>query len=152
MKMRTIGRVAIVAAAFLALLAWSVRRLDAIHLQAASLILVLPVAIMFAATDPSFSYVALWPLLAVTVAFGASLFVPADETGRYRWLRASLYWVAAIAVLGVFGPLMWRALINSASVAAAVPVLVLILFAVLMVTLIDFVKGKPRRDIYRGLE
>jgi hypothetical protein len=131
------GLAAFVIAGFLAFLAWGGWRFGVGHLQAASLVLVLLVAITFAAADPFFSYVALWPLLAVTVAVGASLFLPEGKTGRDRVLRAGVFLLGAVPVLGVFVPLLWRGLVNSSKDAAAVPVFVLLLLVALLVSVID---------------
>jgi hypothetical protein len=132
------GLVAFVVAGLIAALAWGGRRLGLPNLQAAALVVLVPAAIFAAAADPFFSYVGLWPLLAVAVAFGASLFVPDDGSGRWRWLRAGLFGLAAIPVLGVIVPILWRTLFDSTEAGAAVPAILVVFLAALLVPLIDF--------------
>jgi hypothetical protein len=131
------GLITIVMAGFIVLLAWGARRLGVDNLQAAALILMLVLALFAAATDPLFNYAALWPLLGVTIAAGISFFIPADETHRNRWLRAVVFWLAAIPAMAMFMPLLGQVLGRTSESGVVVPALLIILFAALLVSLID---------------
>jgi len=131
------GLLALVVAVVITFLAWSSRRLGVVHLQAAALALLLVIAFYAASADPLFSYLALWPLLAITAALGLSLFVREDRASRYRWLRAAFFWLAAVPVLGVFVPLLAQVATRTTETGAAVPALVIILLAALLVSLLD---------------
>jgi len=83
-------------------------------------------------------------VLAVTVAVAVSQFIPESETGRWAWLRAGFFWLAAVPVLGVFGPLLWQSFVNSTDSAAAIPVLFASLGVTLLVSPIDLVLPSRR--------
>lgn len=135
------GLTALVAAGFIASMSWGARRLGIANLQVAALVLVLVLGLYAAAEDPLFSYLALWPLIAVTLATGVSFFIPtgAAATTRHRWLRAGLFWLAAIPVIGVFMPLVVQVLVRTSDAGAAVAVLLGTLLAALLVSLIEIV-------------
>ncbi|WP_162909778.1 M28 family peptidase [Aggregatilinea lenta] len=133
------GLIAFVVAGFIALLGWGSRRLGVDNLQAAGLILVLLLAVFAASTDPLFSYVALWPLLAFTIAAGLSFLLPLDQAPWHRWLRAALYWLAAIPAFGLFVPLLEQVLWRSTESGVVAPALLTIVFLALIVSLIDLV-------------
>ncbi len=138
------GLVALVAAGFIAFLVWSIPRFGLANLQAAALVPVLLVAYFGAAADQFFSYIALWPLLAVTVAVGVTHFIPGAETGRFGWLRAAVFGVAAVVVLGVYAPVLWQTMFRSTDSAAALPIIAAVLIAGLLVSLIDLALPSPR--------
>lgn len=131
------GLIAFVIAGFIVLLALGSRHLGVDNLQAIGLVLVLLLTIFAAATDPLFSYAALWPVLGVTLVTGISFFIPADQTSRNRWLRAVIFWLAAIPAFATFMPLLGQVMGRTTEAGVVVPALLLILFTALLVSVID---------------